>query len=537
MARTAREGDSVGRARYCGRGRLAHAGKRLAAGAGAAVGLALIAVLGIGAQSAAAYTLGGGIIASYSGTWTVHYKAYTGYQEEITLTWAESYPVSGEGGEPGWELTSAAGHVSVSSSPEPKEDCSATLSVNPAGNITPAGNGSWGAGIIPENYADPAYSYSNGYWTVWNLQAPVTFGYPNDGLLSSEPYKELEYKVCANEQYYSQLGEGHYDTELAGTECHFDTNPEVRYDWISFPIGSNESANDNCEATGTDVSGNTWTAVLKSKINFYSPGGPSPGSFGTGASPPPPPPLLPQQKQEAAYKAREDLRDAAIPNLARYCGPAVAGLLGTGAGVLTGNVYLAVAGGLTAGAMNSFCGDALTRVVNDYKIYQDPPLASIETIARPAAVSTAKLQSCKRYGGKPARFCKRLRSAYTKLVGAAQQVASITAAIEETVSRERTAYEAGNETALDAQNSDLVKLLGEAPSAYAAEASAGKDVAKVLKSAHIHFELSKKRAAKAIAVAESDLGKQGITTSELSSVDSSALEPAATNLLSDLEHL
>ncbi|HTU77259.1 MAG TPA: hypothetical protein VMF09_00710 [Solirubrobacteraceae bacterium] len=502
--------------------------------------IGLLCALGIGAQSASAETLGGGVIASYGGTWTVHRQG-GGITDDLTLTWSETYPVpAGEtGAEPHWRLTSAHGEVKQEGEAAGYSyNCNATLSVNPAGATSPAGNGGWGAGILQDNVVEPAYSWPD-YWTVWDLQPPVYYyyGYPNEPLLSSDTETETSQNTACvfNAGYYALFGEGYYRTELAGAECHFDTNPEVEFDWISFPVGTSNETDDNCEAKGSQ-GGLSWEATLKSKISFYSPGGPSPTSFGSGPSSPPPPPL-PSQKQQAAQEALQDMRNTAIPNLERYCGSAAAGLLGVGAGVASGNAYLTVAGGLTAGAMNPFCGAALTRVVNDYKIHNDPALASIGVIARPAATSTAKLPSCKRYRGDPARFCKRLRSTYTNLDGAAQKVASIATAIEETVSRERAAYEQDDDTTMDAQNSNLVTLMGEEPSAAAAEASAGKDVAKVLKDAHIRFKLSKKQSAKGIALAESHLAEQGISTSELGSVDSAALQPAATDLLSDLEHL
>jgi hypothetical protein len=501
------------------------------------VGLVLIGLLltlGVGAHSASADTLGQGVIASYSGTWTAH-RAGGGLTDDLTLTWAETYPVpAGETGEePYWALTSAHGNVSQTGEAGLENyDCNATLSINPAAATTPSGNGAWGAGIVTENIVDPAYSWPN-YWTVWDLQPPVSYYYPTDPLLSSDSGgNQATEGVCVDEEYFSTLAEGHYGPELTGVDCHFDTNPEVEFDWISFPVGTSNETEDNCEATGHEGEV-SWKAMLKSKINFYSPGSPS---SGTGPSPPPPPPL-PSQKQQAAQIALEDLRDTAIPNLERYCGPAVAGLLGVGAGVASGNAYLTVAGGLTASAMNPFCGAALTRAVNDYKIHNDPPLASIDVIARPAATSTVKLRSCKRYHGQLGRFCERLRSAYTKLVDAAQKVASITAAIEETVSRERSAYEQGNEAAMNAQNTHLITLLGERTAAEAGEAKAGKAAAMVLRGAQISFKLSKGQSAKAIALAKGELGKQGVGVSELGSVDSSALTPKAANLLANLEHL
>ncbi|HUA77274.1 MAG TPA: hypothetical protein VMA86_06355 [Acetobacteraceae bacterium] len=469
---------------------------------------------------------------SFSGTWEATDTENVGIpSNEVTRTvsafkWGATF----QGSEEAWRLTELAGKLRASFAAAPSESCESTLSIAPDGI---------------QQFQD---------YDVMNIRESTNASAePNGWLIFFEvPIDDAEQIFTTTSSHGFCTGEGGY------VGCTADDEGPCNPFWraplaascgdfqlvgeggsVLFPREGGYSYPIHCEAEGMAESGTvSYSVKLNATLSFTS-GVVSPLSTAVPSSgSAPPPPQLPPQKQQAAQRALEDLRNTAIPNLERYCGTAAAGLLGAGAGVLTGNAYLAVAGGLTAAALNPFCGAALTRVVNDYKIHNDPPLQSIGVIARPArSAITAKLPSCKRYHGTRARFCKRLRSAYARLVTTAQNVASSTTAIEETVSRERAAYEQRNEPAMNAQNSDLVTLMGEAPTEYAAEAAAGKDVARVLRGAHLFFKLSKKQSAKAIAHAEGDLAKQGISTAELSSVEGSVLKPAASDLLADLEHI
>jgi hypothetical protein len=253
--------------------------------------------------------------------------------------------------------------------------------------------------------------------------------------------------------------------------------------------------------------------------------------------------LLPNPLLVAKDSAESDLKHNVIKDGTRYCVPFAQGAALLGAGVVTSGLpglagpTLTVAGGLTVAATSKLCADTVTRFVNDYHTYKDPPLYDVNVIAKPAAVEDPSLPSCKRDHGSTEKFCKRLRDAYTKLLMASGKLASISSAIEQTVSRGVAAYQDGDQSALSAQEADLSTLEGRKTSEISAERQAGKDVERALASKHIRVRLTKRQSGKTIARFEDKVGKDSITAGDISALDSSALKAAKTDLLKDLESL
>jgi hypothetical protein len=244
----------------------------------------------------------------------------------------------------------------------------------------------------------------------------------------------------------------------------------------------------------------------------------------------------------AKREVLRDLDEEAIPNAVHYCLPVAAGTLaipfglvlfggGAGAGITV------VAGGLVAATMSPYCQATIKRLIHDWKGYNDPPLASVDVLARPAAASAVSLPSCKRFRGRASSFCKKLRSADGKLLTAAGRTASVAEALDATISREHAAFEAHNAAAIAAQDANLAVLLGEQRGASAAERLAGRAVAKALKSAGLRFRITKKQSAKVIAAALRGAAAQGVTAANLRSVNPGALKSAPADLLKDLERL
>ena len=312
-----------------------------------------------------------------------------------------------------------------------------------------------------------------------------------------------------------------------GAACHF-TGGYV--DDVSFPSQGSSTEPDNCHAQGSQQDPNgpavseTWTASLTESVSLTSPGFTGPNF------------------NKVKLAAENDLRNHAVPNAEQFCLP-FAGSLGlAGAGVLVlplgpAGGILASAGSLTASTLSPFCLATITRLVNDYATFRDPPLRSVNVLAKPTAAKGPKLPSCNRYHGRAGSFCRRLRSADVKLITTSQTVASITGAIEKTVSREHAASLAHNRSAARSQDAHLGKLAGQERSAFAAEQGAGRRVARLFKGTHVRFGLNNTQSGKAIALVRRDLARHHITSAKLRSVDAAALTPAPTNLLTDLNHL
>ena len=100
--------------------------------------------------------------------------------------------------------------------------------------------------------------------------------------------------------------------------------------------------------------------------------------------------------KKAKHLARGDLIRT-VDRSEVYCVSFAGGatLFGTGV-VLSGigggaGITFAVAGGLVTAALNPLCGPAVARGILDYKTYRDPPVSSINVLARPGAIRLPKL--------------------------------------------------------------------------------------------------------------------------------------------------
>ena len=193
-------------------------------------------------------------------------------------------------------------------------------------------------------------------------------------------------------------------------------------------------------------------------------------------------------------------------------------------------VTFAVAGGLVTAALNPLCGPAVARGILDYKTYRDPPVSSINVLARPGAIRLPKLPPCQ----SGARSCSSLRAALAALDAAALSAEADAAAIELTVSREHAAVLAGNQSAVNAQDQHLIPLDSGLSRSQQAETSAGRAVASALKRAHFAFRLSRAQSAREQARIKNAFVRGGVTAAQITAVDHSAFTAANTNLLSVL---
>jgi hypothetical protein len=276
--------------------------------------------------------------------------------------------------------------------------------------------------------------------------------------------------------------------------------------------------------------------ISRSMHSVISTGAGSP-PLGTGNGAPAGPP--PKPTQAAKEAARRDLRPA-LDSAAGPClqegltlGLVGAGVLVSGSGAIIGGT-LVVAGALTAPIAAPLCTAGIERVVADYRIYKDPPLAGIHMAARPVAVHAPTLPSCARHRGRLRRFCAGLRTENAGLVKAARHTAAVAKALQTTVGRATAAKAAGDASAIALQEATAKRLSVQFRQALAAQAGAGRRVARRLRGANLRLRLSTKQSAAAIRVVLARLAPKAITAADLTPVAARALRPGPVDLLKRL---
>ena len=308
-----------------------------------------------------------------------------------------------------------------------------------------------------------------------------------------------------------------------GEGCHWGSNDGLL---TQIPPGGPYTVTDDCLYQSAN-NGTTIDATATDSLTWESARGSGTGTGPTTQPGTPGPALTPAKNQARADLIRTVERSTV------YCLDYVggAGLAGTGVlvGGLAGTTFT-VAGGLIAASMNPLCGPAVARVVVDYKTFKDPPLHSIDVLARPASVHVPRLPACRR----DVRFCHALRKSLGALDKAALGAEADAAAIEQTVSREHAAVLVGNQAAANAQDRDLRSLEPALSAAQRAETSAGRSVAKVLRGAHLAFRLSRAQSARERKKIATAIVRRGATVAQVTAVDRSAFTGAKTNLLSVL---
>lgn len=470
---------------------------------------------------------------AYSGSWTMEYKLKNpgievGEPEfkrfALALKWNATLSWNRAAGTNEWRLTAAEGNLSISGTGSKKEDCTATLSPGPDA-VTP--EAIWGV-----TYGEYDAGGRQVGWTV-GVAPPAEWGpgYP-------QPLKSSSAGgACASGPAGVYGLAGPFSAGVSGGECHY-VLASAGIQQNTFPLGSSHTVVEKCLGEAT-LGSNRWKGELFTTTRFASPGVVSPGSGGPagGGSGAVYGPWFPKAKEDA----EEAMRTTVIPNAMRYCLPFASGLGLLGAGVLVGalpgglaGTMLAMSGGLTAAALGPFCGPTLSRLVELYKAWKDPPLSSIGVVARPTAAAAPALPSCSPFKGRVGAACVRLRSAWASLDASTQTLAGIAKALQETVGRERAAGLAGQQSAVGAQDANLKVLLAEEAAAERREAAAGRAVRAAYASAGLRFLLTKKNSARAIAFAERRASRLGVPASRLAGLAPSAVRPAARDLRAGL---
>jgi hypothetical protein len=263
----------------------------------------------------------------------------------------------------------------------------------------------------------------------------------------------------------------------------------------------------------------TYDATVSSTLSIAIGASSTPGAP-TGTLPGSPPPPV---DKNAAEKARKKMKEAARSDFK----PAFEALsAGAGLGTL---LELAAGRGLSkivdevAGPSARFSGtDATTRVLNDYRIVEDPPAADYTELAR-----------AKRGGGaKPSG--KGLAGAAGALARSGAATSAVTAAMVTTIDRDSGAIKAGDYAAAAKQAKQFTKLEGELADALKAQGEAGAALAKLLKGAGLKSTLTRSEDAKLIASLEKSLTKKGLSVKALKPLAGGLLKPAPLDVLTAL---
>ena len=442
-------------------------------------------------------------VAQYSGSFTGLYtepvsagSQYT-YTTKVNISWSQNVVYNGN----------------QASTAQP-------VSAHGTYDVTTDAPGGQGSSCVAQVYGNTASTIS---WTpvyAYDANGKHITGY---NVIAGSPALQLTGdQECSS--YYTNYTTYNISA-WTGSGCHWGTNVGIV---TTMPPGGPYTQTDNCVYSNTDQQGDSIDATATDSLTWQSG-----GSSTTGPTVPPARfgPDYPVSKNQAHGDLIRAIRSIPAP-----CVYFAAGnyLLGTGV-LLAGSpggvgITLTVTGGLLAPALAPLCTPTISRIVVDYKNYEDPPLDSIDVIARRAAVKPPRLPACHR----DIRYCTALRTALGSLDTAALDASADATALEQTVSREHAAALEGNQGAVNAQDRDLAQLGPAFTRAQRAEASAERAVASVLRGAHIKFRLTKAQSTKLLSRVQSAIARAGVRPSQITTIDRNAFKPAATNLLTVL---
>ena len=146
-----------------------------------------------------------------------------------------------------------------------------------------------------------------------------------------------------------------------------------------------------------------------------------------------------------------------------------------------------IAGEVMSAAAAPLCAPKIGRLLDDYKVFDDPPDANYWQVAVPARARAAPDVSagCRHASGKAHAFCLELASLVAQLVRAAGRTTAADGALVTTVNRASGAKRAHNQKALQLQLANATKLERNLRSDLAAEASLGGQIRKLLPFGHL----------------------------------------------------
>ncbi len=255
---------------------------------------------------------------------------------------------------------------------------------------------------------------------------------------------------------------------------------------------------------------------------------PAPGGGGPGPKNSPP-------QRKVSEARRKQLKEQAREDL----GPALeeawkAHGLGTLIGLNYGLALSTVLDELGQDGALLESNDATARVINDYRIINDPPDRRFRRLAKPGASKRPALPSCAAIPDAERTLCTSLRGAELTMLIDSARAGAITEALLVTINRDSAAIRAHDYASAQRQYLHFKSLHGHLLRALESRGSNGTRVASILRSVGVSGVLSSAQSAAAISSIEAKLSRARIPAAKLSSLAKDALEAREANALESL---
>jgi hypothetical protein len=270
------------------------------------------------------------------------------------------------------------------------------------------------------------------------------------------------------------------------------------------------------------VSATSPSAGNNIKTN-HAPGGGGPNPKGTS----PQRKVSEARRKQLKEQAREDLGPALEEDWKAH---GLAAAIGLNYGLALSTVMDEL--GQTSALIQS--NDATARVINDYRIINDPPDRRFHQLARPRAPKRPSLPSCSAIAAAERTQCAGLRAAELALLASSARASAITEALLVTTNRDSTAIRARDYAAAQRQYVHFESLHGELRRALRARGSSGARVAAILRARSFSGVLSTAQAATAIGTIEAKLSQARVPAAKLGLLAKNALEARETDALESL---
>jgi hypothetical protein len=253
-------------------------------------------------------------------------------------------------------------------------------------------------------------------------------------------------------------------------------------------------------------------------------------SGGAGSGPKSTPPqrkLSEARRKQLKEQAREDLGPA-LEEAWKAHGLATA--IGLNYGVALSTVLDEL--GQDSALLQS--NDATARVINDYRIVNDPPDRRFHELAKPRAPKRPALPSCTALASAERSLCASLRAAELTMLANSARASAVTEALLVTTNRDSTAIRARDYAAAQRQYVHFESLHGELHRVLEAKGSGGARVAAILGAKNVSGALSTAQSAAAIGAVEAKLSRARVPAAKLGLLAKSALEAREANVLESL---
>jgi hypothetical protein len=255
---------------------------------------------------------------------------------------------------------------------------------------------------------------------------------------------------------------------------------------------------------------------------------PAPSGGGQGPrSTPPQRKISEARRKQLKEQAREDLGPA-LEEAWKAHGLSVA------LGLNSGLAFSTVLDELGAESALLESNDATARVINDYRIINDPPDRRFRRLAKPGASKRLALPSCAAISSAERTLCTSLREAQLAMLIDSAKASALTDALLVTMNRDSTAIRAHDYSAAQRQYVHFRSLHSQLRSVLRSRGSNGAKVAALLRSVNVSGVLSSAQSAAAIGAVETKLRRAGVPDARLGSLVKDALEARETNALETL---